>query len=77
MNQSPQSYPAEAEPPVKEPKSLYEQALEYVKCYNNSRSEVNATSSLCDYDSTFKIKMPFKDWVKFRDDLNVGEADEA
>jgi hypothetical protein len=40
----------------------YNQARDYVKGYNKYRSRKDATfCTLGDYDSAFKIKMPFKD----------------
>jgi hypothetical protein len=59
---------------VKESKSPYDQAREYVERYNHW-SEGKTPGSLGSYEEPFSIKMPMEDWNRLSDDLNIFETD--
>jgi hypothetical protein len=60
---------------VKESKSPYDQAREYVERFNHW-SEGKTPGSLDSYEESFSLKMPMKDWNKLSDDLNIFETDQ-
>lgn len=62
---------------VKEFKSPYDQAREYVDRFKNWRSGAKIKSgSLEVYESNLSIKMSIKEWIRLRNDLNISETDE-
>ena len=62
---------------VKEFKSSYDQAREYVERFNDLHSRAGTMlGSLDVYEKTFSVEMTMKEWIKLRDDLNVFETDQ-
>jgi len=60
---------------VKESKSPYDQAREYVERFNHW-SEGKTPGSLNSYEESFFIRMPVEDWNRLSDDLNIIETDQ-
>lgn len=62
---------------VKESKSSYDQAREYVERFNDLHSRsVTSPGSLDVYEKTLSVEMTMKEWIKLRDDLSVFETDQ-
>ncbi|KAI9770442.1 MAG: hypothetical protein M1840_003328 [Geoglossum simile] len=61
---------------AKGPKSPYDQAREYIDCFEDWHSGANIKrGSLEVYESNFSIKIPLKEWFRLRNDLNYSEKD--
>ena len=62
---------------VKDLKSSYDQVREYIEGFNNFISRTGTKCSSLDvYQKPLSVKMPMKEWIKLRDDLNVFETDQ-
>jgi hypothetical protein len=65
---------------VTENKSPYDQARDYVErfnCWNEAKTFTLLTSDeVNSYEKPFSLKMPFDDWIKLSDDLQIFETDQ-